>query len=298
MGKLQTLTKIVTDRRWWGFYLQRRIANPSRRGRIADRLAQRRPKALIGDEVQASRDAASLENSGLIRLGTMLDATQCNELVDHFSARTVHDPYRASAPKFLPLSEDRPAGAHIAHHEAQDILDAPHLIDLANNARILDAVGHHLGCKPTIGYMAAWWSYPTGLAPQHAENFHRDVDDWRFVKLFVYLTEVSSKSGPHKYVVGSSSDPRFTKIGRYGDAEIEAAFAPDKIVEMTATAGEAFLEDTYGLHKGQPVEQGHRLLFQVMYTMSETPYAPKSPPRARSISEAHYDQWTNRLYLK
>ena len=31
--------------------------------------------------------------------------------------------------------------------------------------------------------------------PRHAENFHRDVDDLKFIKLFVYLTDVGDENG-------------------------------------------------------------------------------------------------------
>jgi hypothetical protein len=297
MGKMERIAQIAKDPRWWSFYLQRRINNPTRRAGFARGLAGFKPNHAPVDSVRAEAGMRDLTSSGLHELGQLLSSDQARDLAEYFEQKQVRDPYRTSVPKFLPLSDDRPAEAHIAHHDAEDILNAPGLLDLANDPRILDIVGQFLGCKPTIGYMATWWSYATGMGAQQAENFHRDVDDWRFVKLFVYLTDVTMESGPHKYVLHSSPQNKLTDIRRFDDDEVARTFGEDNIRTMTSKAGEAFLEDTYGIHKGQPVQSGHRLLFQVVYTMTPLPYAPKTPVMSMP-SGAAYDPWINRVYLK
>ena len=38
----------------------------------------------------------------------------------------------------------------------------------------------------------------------HSDDiYHRDVDDFRFIKLFVYLTDTSSTTGAHSFIKGS-----------------------------------------------------------------------------------------------
>ena len=297
MGKMERIAQIAKDPRWWSFYLQRRVSNPTRRAALARRLTGFKPDHTPVEAARAEAGLRDLTSSGLHELGQLLSTDQASDLVSYFKQKPVRDPYRSSVPKFLPLSGGRPAEAHIAHHDAQDILDAPGLLDLANDPRILDVVGQFLGCKPTIGYMATWWSYATGMGAQQAENFHRDVDDWRFVKLFVYLTDVTMESGPHKYVLHSSPQNKLTEIRRLRDEEVASTFGEDNIRTMTAKAGEGFLEDTYGIHKGQPVQNGHRLLFQVVYTLTPLPYAPSAPVMGMP-SGASYDPWINRTYLK
>lgn len=297
MGKMERIAEIAKDPRWWSFYLQRRVSNPSRRATLAQRLTGFKPDHTSVDLARAESGLRDLTTSGLHELGQLLSAEHAQELVNYFKQKKVRDPYRSSVPKFLPLSDCRPAEAHIAHHDAPDILNAPGLLELANDPRILDVVGQFLGCKPTIGYMATWWSYATGMGAQQAENFHRDVDDWRFVKLFVYLTDVTMESGPHKYVLHSSQKNKLTEIRRFDDDEVARAFGEDNIRTMTSQAGEGFLEDTYGIHKGQPVQSGHRLLYQVVYTMTPLPYAPKSTVMDMPAG-ASYDPWINRIYLK
>lgn len=297
MSKLQRLWKVATDPRWWSFYLQRRVRAPGHRVAIADRISATKPSYVPVDLHRAGVGLRDLKGAGLHDLGRLLTMEQCRELVSYFENKPVYDPYRSEASKFLPLSDARLGATHIAHHDAKDVLAAPYLLHLANDSRIIDVVGRFLGCKPTIGYMAAWWSYATGLGPQQAENFHRDVDDWRFVKLFVYLTDVTSESGPHKYVLYSASQNKLTTIRRFSDLEVAEKFELENIRTMTAESGQAFLEDTFGIHKGQAVQSGQRLLFQVVYTLTSLPYAPQGPVAAMPIEEA-FDPWINRIYLK
>jgi hypothetical protein len=297
MTKFQTALKVATDPRWWPFYLQRRVLDPARRAAIAGLLARRRPPANIAAPATARLAKDNLEGSGIHHLGAVLTPDQSSELRDHFSRRAVFDPYRPSHVEFLPHSPERHPDAHIAHHHPEDILAAPHLLDLANDPRMLDIAGAYLGCRPTIGYMACWWSYATAIGPQQAEFLHRDVDDWRFLKLFVYLSDVGAESGPHIYIRASGNDPRFLQLRRFDDADVIAGFGQDAVMTMTGKAGEAFFENTFGIHKGQPVAKGTRLIFQVVYSLSTLPYSPRRPTSANPDPQ-RFDPWINRMYLR
>lgn len=303
-SKLRQLRNVCTDVRWWPFYLQRRFMSRTMRRSVAQALAKIRPAMPPENERNPAIESASeaLSACGMAPLGRLLDEKACATLVDYFSACEVEDPYRPEAGRFLPNSEGRPSAAHVVYHRAEDVLSAPGLLDLANRPDILRIAGEFLSCKPTIAYMAAWWSFPTGLGAQQAENFHRDVDDWRFLKLFVYLTDVGPDNGPHVYVLGSSNSARLRKIQRFSDADVTAAMGPESLRTVTGIAGEGFLEDTFGIHKGQPVRAARRLMFQVVYSMVPLPYGPRTPVAAlRSFAgtrSSDLDPWTNRLYLR
>jgi len=297
MRKLERFATIVGDSRWWRFYSQRFFKHPRIRSRIANLICRFRPMAVIQEGERAAAGGSVLKNIGFFRLGQLLTATQCGELVEYFKQKPVFDPYRPSNATFIPLSAERPSGAHVAHHSQEDLLHAPYLLEIANDPQVLDVVSSFLGCKPTIGYMAVWWSYPTSAGPIQAENFHRDLDDWRFVKLFVYLTDVTSENGPHIYVNHSSTRPALLGARRFKDAEVEAEFSAGETETILSSAGNGFLEDTFGIHKGQPLKHGHRLLFQVVYTLGSIPYAPKRPP-GMLRGQDQFDAWTNRVYLE
>jgi hypothetical protein len=125
--------------------------------------------------------------------------------------------------------------------------------------------------------MSAWWSLPADGTAQQAENFHRDVDDWRFVKLFCYLTDVDETCGPHVFVRGSHKRNKLTDIRRFTDCETEATFGAENLVRFTGQAGTAFLENTYGIHRGTPPQEKPRLIFQILYSLRPVIYGPKTP---------------------
>lgn len=296
--RVRQIGTVVLDRRWWSFFLQRRFMNPSMRNRLAGYVVRLRPAVQSTQRAPVkSEHAEALKSTGIAMLGPVLSSTKCQELLLYFQQKVVQDPYRDTAP-FLPDSVERHPDCHVAHHSPLDILRAPHLLALANEPRILALVENFLGCKPTIGYLAAWWSYCTRVGAQQAEFFHRDVDDWKFVKLFVYLTDVGPESGPHVYVQESSRSAKLAQIRRFTDEEVRNAFGQGNVMRITASAGQAFLADTFGIHKGEPVIRGTRLVFQAVYGISPMPYGPRSPLLSRSdLAISGLDPWVNRAYL-
>jgi len=301
LKKVSRLLKIARDSRWVVFYAQRLIKDPFWRNRAASVIARLRPAPLTERDALHQIGAALEAHGGLLQLGRLLSQEQCSEIVTFLEQRPVFDDYRPGTAPFLPLSGARDPASHVAYHDPRDVVSAPYLLQLANDPRLLSIAEAHLGCRPTIGYMAAWWSYPTSVGAQQAELFHRDVDDLRFLKLFVYLTDVDESTGPHVYVVGSSAMKTLRTIRRYDDDEVKDAVGKDAIKVITAPAGHGFLEDTTGLHRGEPLKSGRRIIFQAVYTLRPLPYAPKAAILSRTVAEAKLsmalDQYVNRVYL-
>ena len=296
--KLKKFFLQMLDPRWRRFYLQRRFMRPETRARVSARIARARNEPPPAS-AEAVAMAQTLRRDGLVDLGALLSAEQCEELRAYFAGKDVIDPYRPALPPFKPHGEGREAACHVAYHPDEDVVGAPHLLAAANHPRILEAMHQYFGCRPVISFLAAWWSYPTEMGPQQAENFHRDVDDWSFIKLFVYLTDVGAENGPHVYVRGSANSPQLNTIKRFGDDEVMAALGEEALAVKTGKAGSAFLENTFGLHKGMPLRRGTRLIFQAVYSVNPVPYGPLRPV-------ADFDRYlkgdaglrqTNRIYL-
>lgn len=249
---------------------QERLRSPSRRAGLARVLAGFRPRA-TNPAVMDPTSHETLARDGVLFFPGFLTAEQCAELRRLLEPHECQDPWTPRAPRFA--LRDAPPGTHVADIPAAPTL--PALQQIAVDPRLIDVTARYFGCKPYMDSIQAWWSLSGNERPQEAENFHRDNDSIRFLKFFLYLTDVTSDSGPHKFVRGSHVEPRLLERRRHTDAEVAAAFGEDRILEITGKAGDAFIEDTFGMHKGQMPRTGIRLLVQFRYSL--TPSIFRSP---------------------
>jgi hypothetical protein len=125
---------------------------------------------------------------------------------------------------------------------------------------------------PALKDFNVWWSPArNGKGDSHsAQAFHFDYDPapiW--LKFFVYMTDVTSETGPHVYARGShrTQQPRMREMlsrgyVRISDEEIASTFGPENIVEIVGRKGTVVAVDTLGYHKGKAPQTGHRLLAQ------------------------------------
>ena len=231
---------------------------------IASKVAKGRPKLATDDLSEREfADAERLSNDGYVGLDGIITAQQITEIKDYLQGKLCYDRNRPQhTARFLP--REAPVGTHIAAYTDTDTVNCPHVLQLANNEHILRIVRTYFNCQPTISNLSIWWSLPTDEEPEEAENFHRDMDDWRQLKLFIYLTDVTDGFGPHVFVKESHRIRRALKIRRYSDEEIVDIFDAQRIVTFYGPQGTCFLENTFGFHKGTAARIGDRLLLQVL----------------------------------
>jgi hypothetical protein len=69
--------------------------------------------------------------------------------------------------------------------------------------------------------------------------------------------------GSHK-----SIPSKILKDRRILDDEVKSFYKEEDVLEITGKAGSIIAVDTRGLHKGKPLVDGARLLFQIQYSNS------------------------------
>jgi hypothetical protein len=289
--------KPITDARHREFFMQRLVKDVPARERRADATASRLPPIPGEGRARAASGAHALKQQGFVAIPDLIKTEWLPAMRSYFSEHACSDPYRPERGTFR--AEVAPAGTHVAYFSHDVVARAPHAFEIANDAGVLGIVAEMLGAKPTISYMMAWWSLPAGEAAQHAEKFHRDLDDWRFAKLFCYLTDVDEGSGPHVFVRGSHAVNKLTRLRRFSDEEVESAFGRDSVVRFTGPAGTCFLENTYGMHRGIPPTRAPRLMFQVLYSLRPNIYGPAAPLIKAGTPgiPPRVDAYVNRIYL-
>lgn len=278
----------------WSYVLQRGCTWYPLRRRLSAIAAATKPDFAASDDAEVSAIAAKLERDGIAMLGGFVDPQAVHRIAVHLRDAQLRErfpPYRGA------FSLDAvPEMVHVAEYRTEDVLSCPDILRIANHPRLLAAAARYLGCKPTISNLSVWWSFPADGTAQEAENYHRDVDDWRFVKLFVYLNDVGPGGGPHCFVRGSHRSWRFVRKRRLTDNEVAEVFPVEDMLEIGGKAGDAFLEDTFGLHKGQPPRSQRRLLFQVEYSVGPIAVYDYRPAELASLAGT-LDPYVNRLFV-
>jgi hypothetical protein len=154
--------------------------------------------------------------------------------------------------------------------------------------RMLDVANTYLGLWSKLEYVDLWYSVPQ---PEDADRiasqrWHRDFNDRRLVKAFLYLVDVDEGNGPFQYVQGSAPG------GPHGDAwpwkplgenyppedELEQRIRDDARV-FTGAKGALLFCNTAGFHRGGFATERPRVLATATYS---------SPASLASLTERSY----------
>ncbi|HEX8578751.1 MAG TPA: phytanoyl-CoA dioxygenase family protein [Allosphingosinicella sp.] len=287
---MKLIDKAVRKLRTARHLLLIRVRPPAHRRRVGRLIAPLLPGASDLNPVGGDKAAVDrIREDGFVMLEDLFPTEFLRRLRAKLEERQCKDGWHPEFGVF-----DRTAApAKSSNIQILDVEETPEAVEIANHPRVLSIVSSYLGCKPTIDDIVAWWSLPGRELPFEEQFFHRDQDSIRFVKLFVQLSDVGPGDGPHVFVRGSHRRNELLQMGkRFTDEEVMAKVAADDVVKFTGPMGTCFLEDTYGLHKGEKPEQGTRLMLQVRYTMLPSMFAAPGTKKARVEGR---DPYINRL---
>jgi hypothetical protein len=261
----------------------RRAAMASARRRSMPQPATPAPEG--ADPVQASAGIADiladLERDGLA-LRLALRPAAVAEIL-HWSGHAPCYAYENPAHGFLPAQRS----------QAEAVLGRPILKAVYFNPEQGCAAMRALCDSPTVHAIARaylggaaqlvsrqlWWTFPTDAdektRKKAAHFFHRDIDDWAFLKFFFYITPVQPGDGAHHFVLQSHRPgwKQLTVEGlqkkRWTDAQIARGYGQGALRELHGPAGLGFAEDTFGLHKAQSPSVQPRLLASLVFQLND-----------------------------
>jgi hypothetical protein len=270
----ETLSAVDRSQLLWRF--NKSIDNPVLRQRISTQIAATERMQFPGGDISAQAGIggahlATFQRDGIVELPPLLSDREIGEVVDHVNAGT-----------------ETITEKSIRHHSITSIVHAPHILRAVSASWLLSLIESYLETSPTLVDISLWESHPGHPEPLGAQIFHRDRDDFRACKLFIYLNDVGPDHGPHIFVKGSHSPTEIReRISAVGDTTISSLFRNDgrkvssrieglfgtAVTEVTGRAGTTFLENTYGFHRGKVPKTGSRLMLQAMY--ATIPYAQR-----------------------
>jgi Phytanoyl-CoA dioxygenase (PhyH) len=275
------------------YYVNRVVPLFTMRRMVADRVARAIGRGAATRDLPADVKAriAELKCDGCSTLRPLLGAAELAEVKEYLAAQDVV----TNDGRTVPASQI-PHDVRMASYPLRTILECPHLLEAISRPDILALAREYLGCEPTLSSLRIDWSFHCGVGSQpDVQRFHRDYDDWRFFKLFVYLTDVTDRNGPHEFVRGSHTSSGRVFATPFEIDWIRKTYGQNSIVRMLGPTGTTFLVDTWGIHRGSVPEDGRRLMFQAQYSLLPV-YKFKYRPQ-RMTRAAGLPSYTTRLLL-
>ena len=280
------------------YYANKAIRNPKAR-RVAGQFVRNFvPKA---ESLPVSQEEMTrLKSDGLIILDQLIDAATVTKIRDYLRAKPVYDlscDYTGATRIPLSAEELKNNKRKKLGYFEKDLLECKEIVDIANSKKILGLVSEYLGCKPTITALAAWWSMAGDDSSQafYDDTFHRDADDYKFIKLFVYLTDIEAENGAHAFIRGSHASSDLVERKPLSDEEVARHFDKKDYMILSAKSGTGILEDTWGIHRSMPCVKGERLLLQFLYSL--TANNAQAIPKPIVKNTYNVDPHINRVYL-
>ena len=230
-----------------------------------------------------------LKESGCVFLGNIIDADKTKQQLSQFPIYKGHIKnklYSDGIPIYDYWNNETLNGIYC--WSMQDLITCDTITKVASNPLIIDFVTRYLGCLPTCYGINCMLS--SGVSGHGTTSRHRDLDDFKFVSLFIYLDDVDLSNGPHVYEIGTHKGIK--------DAEVGSMLSPiDKDPKiLVGSAGDGFLEDNWGIHYGMTLSPGKtRTCLWIRYGLYDNYTARHSVYLKEQRNDNHKFNFNNEL---
>lgn len=197
--------------------------------------------------------------------------------VEYFKKQRIFDDKNPEKKYFL---NEKHEDLKVGYFEYSTTARCPYIFDVVNDPYIVQTLSAYFECPYKLDYISAWWSFKNSSKnrEEKTQYFHRDIDNFNFIKLFLYLTDVDEFSGPHQYIKfthkKSLGEKISTKIVDFDKLQINVN---DDMYIFQGKAGSVLLENTFGLHRAKKPENKDRLMIAMSFSLVNTPYSPPKP---------------------
>lgn len=225
--------------------------------------------------VEVSQWIDELNENGYCFLGDGLSAGDVDKLTRHisgikFSPRGLN--------QWCLLDPENPPNCNVADAYEPDLKADKLIEELVNDPVLINIATAYLGAEACPLNYCLWYTFPADQpSSEAAQLFHYDLDTLRWLKIFIFLSDVGPENGPHEYVEGSHR-PGTKPVellrrdyARLSDADVNRYYAGRR-KQLIAPKGSVVLADTRCFHKGVNPASGYRLVLQPIYAPSQLSY--------------------------
>ncbi len=209
----------------------------------------------------------------------------------------------AADPISKELAQLSRAPSHLGKHTLmatdRQLLAHPEILRWGLSERILKIVECYLGLPVGYGGLSFYYSVADG-SDAGPRIWHRDKEDWRMLKVAVYLNNVDESGGPYQCVNAATNNWLIANLAKYQgltNTEMQQVLGKmptdeDWLVSCLGPAGTVIFTDTARCyHRGKPPIDNDRsaVFFHYFSYRPKNPfYCDRSPLSSRQIVE--FDQ--------
>ena len=139
------------------------------------------------------------------------------------------------------------------------------LIKIGLGPAILNIVNSYFGLWSKMPYVDAWHAIPIPSNRIGSMRWHRDGEDWKMMKVYLYFSDIDEDAGAMEFIPGTNyaatnhpangpgreiCEWKASGANRYASDLIEQRFPPPARLQCTGTVGTLVFCDTAGFHRG------------------------------------------------
>lgn len=286
-------TKMRTNPRWAMMFLFSRIQAARRIERMVTGCLPKAAASAVKsclDTIDPNSAVKDLVQSGMHR-PLVLPPVMIEEILEFSNTHLCYSRDN-QADGFLPedylaVNKHRSTDLLSAYYYEQ-VADCPAISRLRDDPGLRIIADAYLGEEALATRVRLWWSFPAQRvtdADLHAasqDRFHFDVDGWRVLKFFFYLTPTDEDAGAHRCIVGSHHQRglrhQFSLVSGHSTKELEKFYNPEQFVTLVGDAGFGFAEDPFSFHTGSVCRSRPRLMLELSFCGTSC-YTGSKPPQ-------------------
>ena len=197
--------------------------------------------------------------------------------------------------------ESKPFREHLV--TPTNLVNYPELTDFALHPPLLSIVANYLGELPLLNSIFLWHDRPSQDDLKASQLYHCDHDDVRQFKVFVFISDIDSTSGPFTLIpthISSEIRGKLQYDWQYvDDQKMKQHIPPGAEIQLTGPAGTvAFVDTSQVFHFGSRLTDKERImavfqyisltnfLFNPFHRFSPYPYAHLAKPEDSEVVKA------------
>ncbi len=147
--------------------------------------------------------------------------------------------------------------------------------------KVLDVVNSYMSMWSNFYLLTLNITTPVGAGTEASTSqlWHRDSDDNRICKVFIYLDDVDRNAGPFTFIKGTTHGLKYGNLFPITmdmpQDFLGKTIPEDKIISGVGRAGSIIFCDATGIHMGGYAISKERLMFTASYRSKAAPYVAR-----------------------